>query len=180
MLYLGLMGALTDTIDLSRLNLEPGGGYCAELDIRLEPFVFSGEKYPVEGNAVAARLDISRTMGGYVFRLRGQARLDGPCMRCFDRIEWRAQIDSREVHEPSQELACDYVGGTELDLAQWLRDAVGLALPASISGPLDVNDRCTACGRTIQELGVAIAEEAEPNEPKGPDPRWEKLRELDL
>lgn len=174
------MARLTDSIDLSRLNLESGGGYSGELDIRLEPFVFSGQKYPVEGNSVATRLDISRTTTGYVFRLRGEAKLDGPCMRCFDPIEWRAQIDSREVHEPSQELASDYVHDTELDLAQWLRDAVGLALPASISGPLDQDDRCGACGRTIQELGVAATEELAPSQPKGPDPRWEKLRELEL
>ena len=41
------------------------------------------------GDAVKARLDISRPSGGYAFRLRFPLRIEGPCMRCLDAGERR-------------------------------------------------------------------------------------------
>jgi hypothetical protein len=42
--------------------------------------------------------------------------------------------------------------------------------------PTDDEDRCTRCRRTLQDLGAPVAEPGE----EQLDPRWAKLRELDL
>lgn len=174
------MSGFTDAIDLPRLGLRSGAGRRADLTVRVAPFVFAGEPYSVGDGSVELRLDVSRTPTGYAMRLRLETRIVGPCMRCFDRITLPVRVDGREVHDPSlgPDSASDYVDAAgELDLADWARDAISLSLPAAISAPLDDDDRCTLCRRTAAEIGLADAQEAAAS---GPDPRWAKLRDVEL
>lgn len=185
------MPAITDQLDLNRLGLKPGGGTRFEAGVRVGDFVFGRQRYVVAGDPVPVLVDVSRTTSGYVVRVRLKPRLTGPCMRCFDDFNLSLKIDHSEVHEPSldAELASEYVGTDNmLDLAALVRDAVGLAMPSSISGPLNVAGDCLACGRggeQLAEMGIvsaqdAATESAELETEHGPDPRWDKLRELDL
>ncbi len=51
----------------------------------------------------SVRLDISRTTGeGYALRLRFDATLSGPCMRCLAPAESALQVDAREVSQPGE------------------------------------------------------------------------------
>jgi uncharacterized protein len=170
------VAARTDVFDLSRLSLSPGEGRKLDLAVRLEEFRFGGETYGVEPREVPVRLDVSRMTGsGYSLRLRFDAALTGPCMRCLGAAQPRLAVDSREVDQPGggDELDSPYVNDEEeLDLAAWARDALALALPAQIVCRDDCAGLCPQCGRNLND---------EPHEhEREPDPRWSKLRELKL
>ncbi|HEV2999766.1 MAG TPA: DUF177 domain-containing protein [Solirubrobacteraceae bacterium] len=170
------MGARTDLFDLGRLGLSPGEARRLDLAVRVEAFRFAGQAYGVEPSEVPVRLDVSRMTGsGYSLRLRFEAGLSGPCMRCLGAAQPPFTVDSREVDQPGggDELDSPYVNDDEeLDLAAWARDALALALPAQIVCRDECAGLCPQCGRNLND---------EPHEhERAPDPRWSKLRELKL
>src|SRR6185295_14722264 len=124
------MAAPTDTFDLGRLRLTPGEGRRLTLGLRLGDFDFGGERYAVEPALIDATLDISRMTGnGYALRLRFDAGLTGPCMRCLEPAAPVTSVDAREVHQPGggEELTSPYVHDEELDVRGWAHDAYALA-----------------------------------------------------
>jgi uncharacterized protein len=169
------MAAPTDTFDLGRLRLSSGEGRRLTLGVRLGAFDFGGEQYAVEPALVDAMLDISRmTGGGYALRLRFDAGLTGPCMRCLEPAAPVTTVDAREVHQPGggEELTSPYVHDDDLDLHGWAHDAYALALPAQVVCTPECAGLCPECGTNLNTAG------AEHHHDAAPDPRWAKLREL--
>ena len=69
----------------------------------VDPFEYGGSRYVVVPDLVPARVDVSRTTAnGWAMRLRFEATLDGPCMRCLDPAEPSYAVDSYEVHQPGR------------------------------------------------------------------------------
>jgi uncharacterized protein len=171
------MAATTDTIDLGRLRLSSGEGRRITLGVRLGDFDFGGQRYAVEPPLVDATLDISRmTGGGYALRLRFDAGLTGPCMRCLEPAAPVLEVDAREVNVPGagEELVSPYVDEVaDLDLAGWARDALVLAVPDQILCRPDCAGLCPICGA---DLNADPTHEHE----RPPDPRWAALRDLQL
>src|SRR5918997_2470011 len=118
----------TDCFELAPLGLRSGQGRSFDLHVALEPFNYGGEPYAVTPALVPVRLDVSRTTNlGYALRLRLNAGLSGPCMRCLEPAAPEFEVDAREVNQPGggEELTSPYLNdGDELDLAQWARDAL--------------------------------------------------------
>jgi DUF177 domain-containing protein len=169
------MALRTDTFDLGALRLTSGEGRRLDLNATIDPFVLGGESYPVEPELVPMRLEISRTTGnGYALRLRFEARLTGPCMRCLEPAEPAYSVDAREVSQPGEgdELDSPYVQDGVLELRRWARDALALALPAKVLCRPDCAGLCPVCGADLN-----IAGPDHHHEPT-PDPRWAKLSEL--
>jgi uncharacterized protein len=189
------MAPRTDTFDLAGLRLSSGEGRKLDLMVSIEPFEFAGERYPVEPALVPVRLDISCTVGGgYVLRLRFDATLTGPCMRCLEPATPATSVDAREVSQPEpddsraahfseaggraggrregEELSSPYVDGSLLDLHSWARDALALALPAQVLCREDCAGLCPECGVDLNTAGPDHRHEA------APDPRWERLSEI--
>lgn len=169
------MAAEYHTIDLARLTL--ASGEARRLDLRTDPgsLRLGGQRYEVPAG-VATRLDISRTLSGYALRLRFEARLEGPCMRCLQNAALTVPVDAREVDQPGtvdEELRSPYVDGTVLDLSAWAHDALALALPQAILCRADCAGLCAVCGEPLGDVDGAEHR----HEPE-PDPRWAKLREL--
>lgn len=165
----------TDSFDLGALRLSSGEGRRLELNVAIDPFLLGGETYPVEPALVPVRLDISRTTGdGYALRLRFDATLTGPCMRCLEPAEPTYSVDAREVSQPGEtdELDSPYVDGGVLDLRQWSRDALALVLPAKLLCRPDCAGLCPICGADLNVAGP------EHHHERQPDPRWAKLSEL--
>ncbi len=122
-------------------------------------------------------LDVSRmTGGGYALRLRFASALVGPCMRCLKDASPTLEVDAREVDRPGggEELDSPYVRDEVLDLAGWARDAFALAVPAKVLCRADCAGLCPVCAVDLNDAG----DEHRHDEP--PDPRWAKLRELEL
>ena len=169
------MAARTDAFDIGRLGLASGEARRLDLSVRIPDFRFGGEAYEVDPADVDVTLDVVRMAGqGYSLRLRFEATLAGPCMRCLGPARPAFEVDAREVDAPNggEELSSPYVTDEELDLGAWARDALALALPAQIVCRDDCAGLCPQCGRNLND---------EPHEhDREPDPRWAKLRELKL
>lgn len=171
------MSPLTHDFDLGRLRLQVGEGRRLELDVIVQPFEFGGQRYAAAPDRVHATLDISRMTGhGYALRLRFDAALEGPCMRCLEVAHTETAVDAREVDQPGggEELASPYVRDDVLDLAGWARDALALAVPPQIICRADCAGLCPICAANLNDAGP------EHHHDREPDPRWEKLRELKL
>ena len=165
----------TDVFELGRLGLTSGEGRRLELHTAIVPFDYGGQRYAVEPQLVPVRVDVSRTTGsGWALRLRFEAGLDGPCMRCLEPADPRFEVDVREVSVPGagEELQSPYVNADdELDLEAWARDALALALPAQLTCRPDCAGLCPRCGANLN-ADPEHRHEAEP------DPRWAKLSEI--
>jgi uncharacterized protein len=184
----------TDTFDLGGLRLTSGEGRRLDLSVAIEPFSFAGERYPVEPVLVPVRLDVSRTTGdGYALRMRFEASIVGPCMRCLEPAAPTFAVDAREVWQPKEarahrgepagrsrhrqepdtdDLVSPYVEDGVLDLRGWARDALALTVPANLLCREDCAGLCAVCGDNLNEAGPDHQHEREP------DPRWAALSEL--
>jgi uncharacterized protein len=183
----------TDTFDLGGLRLTSGEGRRLDLHVAIEPLTLGGETYSAEPALVPVRLDISRTTGeGYALRLRFEASLAGPCMRCLEPAARSFAVDAREVSQPAtraqrgepvargrdrhqpedDELESPYIEHGRLDLEAWARDALALALPAQLLCRDDCAGLCPVCGVNLNEAGPEHRHERQP------DPRWAALSKL--
>jgi uncharacterized protein len=169
------MSLRTDTFDLGGLHLSAGEGRRLALNVAVEPFLLGGESYPVEPPMIPIQLDVSRMNAeGYALRLRFDARLRGPCMRCLESAEPTFQVDAREVSQPGggEELSSPYVDDQVLDLHAWARDALALVLPTKLLCRDECAGLCAVCGENLNTAAPDHRHET------GPDPRWAKLSEL--
>jgi uncharacterized protein len=166
----------TEIFDLGTLSLSSGEGRQLDLEVPVAGFEFGGQTYGVAGRRVHATLDAARTTQGYSLRLRYEAQLEGPCMRCLEEAARAVPVDAREVDQPGggEELSSPYVEGDELDVRSWARDALALALPAQIVCREECLGLCGVCGENLNEPSPDHHHEPEP------DPRWAVLRELEF
>jgi uncharacterized protein len=164
-------------VDLARLSLSYGEAASLQVPVHSPPLEIGGQTYTTAGEAVEARVDVSRTSSGYALRLRFGLRLEGPCQRCLDDAAIEVGVDAREVDQPGgdEELQSPYVDGDELDVERWAHDAISLALPGKILCRADCAGLCPVCGESLNDADP----EAHRHE-SGGDPRWAKLRELPL
>ena len=168
------MGGTTDIFDLGRLNLHSGEGRRLQLEVAIDPLDLGGQRYDVAGRSVPAILDASHTTTGWSLRLRFDAPLEGPCMRCLEPAERVIPIDAREVDQPGggDDLRSPYIDVDQLDVRAWARDALALDLPSTIVCRDDCAGLCPECGENLN---------TNPHEHDKPvDPRWSKLSELKL
>ena len=160
---------------LRRLRLRPGEEHREAVHLAIEPFALGGQEYTSSSEEIPAELVVQRASTGDVFRLRFDARVEGPCMRCLAPAAAVLEVDAREYQatDPGadDELRSDYVVDGELDLDTWARDLVGLGLPAQILCRPDCAGLCPVCGKDLN---------VEPHEHDGEavDPRWAALEAL--
>jgi uncharacterized protein len=163
------------SFNLRSVKLRSGEQYRDEIELELEPFELSGERYIPVPEQVPAELEITKASTGTVFELRFTARLHGPCFRCLEEATLELPIDTREYQATSpgesEELRTPYVVENKLDLAAWARDAVALELPDKILCRADCAGLCPVCGKNLN---------AEPHEHEDSpsDPRWSALESL--
>ena len=168
----------TMIIDLARLSLTHGQGARLDLSVPLEALELGGQTYAPAGESAEARIDVSRPSNGYAFRLRFPLRVEGPCMRCLEDAAVESEVDAREVDQSNtddEELRSPYAVDDELDLARWAHDAAILALPTQILCRPDCAGLCPVCGESLND-----ADPADHAHDSGGDPRWAKLKELEL
>ena len=167
----------SDDFDLAGLRLSAGEGRSLALAVAIEPLLLGSERYTAEPEVVPVELEVSRMMGGgYALRLRFAAAVSGPCMRCLKPAAPPVEVEAREIDRPGggEELESPYVHDETLDLAGWARDAFALAMPAKVLCRADCAGLCPICAADLNEAGPEHHHESVP------DPRWAKLRELEL
>jgi uncharacterized protein len=171
------MAPQTHDFDLAGLRLSAGEGRRLELRVPIEPLMLGSESYSARPQPVPVELSVSRMSGGgYSLLMRFAAEVVGPCMRCLKDASPRIEVEAREVDRPGggEELDSPYVHEETLDLASWARDAFALAMPAKILCREDCAGLCPVCAADLGEAGP------EHRHDSAPDPRWAKLRELEL
>jgi uncharacterized protein len=169
------MSARTDTFDLGPLHLRAGEARHLDLEVPLDHFELSNERYDVTPTPIPAKLDATRMNGGgWSLRLRFDAQLNGPCMRCLEPASPTFTVDAREVDVPNEgpELDSPYVEGEVVDVAGWTRDALALTLPANILCTPECLGLCPECGENLNTAGP------EHHHDKAPDPRWAALSQI--
>jgi uncharacterized protein len=166
---------LADTLDVDSLHLPSGGGVRFEADVRVAPINAGGQAYKVANGRVEACVDVSRTTSGFAFRLRFEAPLSGPCMRCLADAAPRVVVDAREVEQAgeAEEFHTPYFDAGQLELADWVRDALVLAMPPRLLCREDCRGLCPVCG-----VDLNTVDPEEHRHEGGGDPRWSKLSEL--
>jgi len=169
------MGQRTEILDVDRLGLSSGEGRRFELDVPVGGFDFGGQRYELPDEVVEALLNVDHTTAGYSLRLRFDAALSGPCMRCLEHAGHVVHVDAREVDQPGggEDLRSPYLSEGMLDLAAWARDALVLALPVQILCREDCRGLCPLCGANLND-------EPGHEHEREPDERWAALRELKL
>jgi uncharacterized protein len=170
--------ARTTTIDLSRLSLAHGEGKRVDLPVELKPFELAGQTYAANPVSPSVRLEVSRPSGGFAFRLRFPAHLEGPCMRCLEPAALDLEIEAREVDQAAtddEELRSPYVEDDELDIGRWAHDATLLALPTRLLCRSECAGLCPVCGESLNN-----ADPADHEHDQATDPRWAALKDLKL
>jgi uncharacterized protein len=168
------MGGTTDIFDLGRLNLHSGEGRKLQLEVDFDPIDLGGQQYSVAGGSVPVTLDVAHTTSGWSLRLRYDATLEGPCMRCLEPANRVMRVDVREVDQPGggEDLRSPYVDGEELNVRDWVHDALTLDLSGQVLCRDDCAGLCAICGENLN---------SNPHEHEQPaDSGWSKLSELKL
>jgi uncharacterized protein len=171
------MSRRTDVFDLGALALSSGEARRFDLEVETDPLTLGGESYQAAPSRLPVRLDVARTGSGYTLRLRFEAQLEGPCMRCLEPSGAAFEVDAREVHQEGRgedpELRSPYVAGDDLDVRSFAREALVLALPSQVVCREDCRGICAECGESLNE-------DAEHTHERAPDPRWAKLSEIEF
>src|SRR5882762_6144432 len=130
-----MAGAGAFDVDLAALRLGPAEGRRLQLEVEIAPLELGSESYAAQPARVPMTLEVSRMLGGgYALRLRFEAALAGPCMRCLKDAAPPVQVDAREVDRPGggEDLDSPYVREETLDIAAWARDALALGAPVKV------------------------------------------------
>ena len=163
------------SFSLRSVRLRPGEQFRDAKEVELEPLELAGQRYLPVPDRLDAELTVSRASTGTVFELRFAARVHGPCFRCLTDAVLELPISAREYQATSpgdsEELTTPYVVDDRLQLSDWARDALVLALPDKILCRPDCAGLCPVCGRDLNREPHEHAEETS-------DPRWAALAEL--
>ena len=148
-----------------------------ELELEDEFFVFR--------SMVTAAVAVRRSMDN--FNLDGVVRcqISGDCYRClkpaqqdvearFRLLVQRRQASPEELESAEEDGYIEIVdpGTRQLDLREYIREAVILDLPVRIPTP-DTEGRCPQCGEDL-------AGEVASGEEKAVDPRWAALGKIEF
>jgi uncharacterized protein len=162
------------SFSLRQVKLRPGEQYRDELEVELPAFEFGGQRYVPVPEQVPAAFEVTRASTGTVFTLQFTARLHGPCYRCLGDAVLEVPISAREYQAEDSEdeqMTTQYIVGANLDVTQWARDAVALALPDQILCRPDCAGLCSVCGKNLND-------EPHTHEEEHRDPRWAALEAL--
>ena len=162
------------SFSLRQVKLRPGEQHREEVELELAPLNYGGQRYVPVPETVPAALEITRANTGTVFSLAFTARLFGPCYRCLGDAVLELPIRAREYQDenPSdEELTTEYVVGNLLELSDWARDAIALALPEKILCRPDCAGLCPVCGKNLND-------EPHTHEEERSDSRWAALEAL--
>jgi uncharacterized protein len=162
------------SFSLRQVKLRPGEQYRDELEVELPAFEFGGQRYVPVPEEVPAAFEITRANTGTVFTLAFTVRLHGPCYRCLGDAVLELPIRAREYQAENaddEQMTTQYFVGANLDVSQWARDAIALALPDKILCRPDCAGLCDVCGKNLNE-------EPHEHEVEQADPRWAALEAL--
>ena len=165
------------SVDLRLLRLAIGDHRREQAATHIEPFSASSLDYTSVPADFDSELGITKLRDGILFDLDFETTVVGPCQRCLGEARLELAIDGREYQADAPTPDGDaettpYLTGEVLDLDDWARDAVILALPLVITCASRCKGLCAQCGAN---LNVAACDCDGPP----PDERWSVLRTIE-
>jgi DUF177 domain-containing protein len=132
------------------------------------------------GTSVASDTDVDVTGGleaiaeGVVADGRISAPWRAECRRCLTEVSGRAEVEFRELFEPSPREGETYLLRHEdVDFEPLIREALVLALPLAPLCRVECQGICPTCGADLNEGPCGCP-------PAARDPRWAALDDLHL
>ena len=138
--------------------------------------------YVPVGSDVKLDVLLEAMSDGVLVTVEATAPVAGECARCLEPVTSSASVSFRELYEfdkdpsvrESDEGDRRFLDGDLLDLEPALRDAMVLALPLAPLCSGDCEGLCAECGVRLAEAGPSH------DHGDGIDPRWARLRELNM
>lgn len=161
-------------LDTHELGRRPGTSLRVRRSLPAPEGLVVGLARVPEGTELDCDLQLEAVMEGVFVTLRTSVPIVAECARCLDEIHTQIEVEAQElVAYPADDLDADtfVLDGDLLDLEPLLRDAIGLALPASIVCRPDCPGLCPQCG-------ARLAEDPEHSHDDAVDPRWAALGAL--
>jgi uncharacterized protein len=161
-------------LDLRSLDVPSGAARAIDAAVPIDPLEIGGQPYVAVPGAPVLHVDLVRLATGWHFRLRGAVDVVGPCWRCLEPSRVAVALDTTEVSidgADDPEMISLFVHSDELAVAEWARDAVAEALPATILCTDDCAGLCPSCGTNLNE-GLCTCV------PEAVDTRWAALADL--
>lgn len=126
------------------------------------------------GTELDVDLQLEAVMEGVFVTVRANVPMVAECARCLDAIQGSLEVDAQELYAYSgEDVEADalLMDGDLLDLEPVLRDAIGLALPATTVCREDCPGLCPECG-------ARLADDPDHSHSEPIDPRWAALNAL--
>ena len=163
----------TLTVGVADLLSRPGQTRHEELEAVLDGLEVLGSHVP-EGAPVTLDLELQSVNEAIVAKGTVSAPWTGECRRCLTTVDAVLTADVMEIFEDELvEGETSKLDHDRIDLEPMAREAVLLELPLA---PLCKDD----CAGLCAECGADLNEDPEHAHERAPDPRWAKLRELNL
>ncbi len=148
-----------------RLSDIPPEGIHRAFTLSLAAMARLGEAIGPQEGEVKLELRLKNREGNVQVDGRMQAVLSAPCQRCLEPVplevdeevlvalspEQDYDEEGEDLHLGAGDLEVSFYRGEELDLLHLVEDELLLALPDSVAPP-DEEDRCTICGRRMEEI----------------------------
>jgi|1186.fasta_scaffold29949_2 uncharacterized protein len=165
-------------LDLRSFELQPGSVRRETATVHLDPIILAGQAYDIRPQDLPVELELQPGHGSLFMKLRFEAAVRGPCMRCLEDAELHIRATAEEYQDEAaaargeEELTSDYLDDMRLDIEAWARDTIADAIPEKILCSADCAGLCALCGQRLEP-----GEDHACAEPEA-DSRWEKLKEL--
>jgi uncharacterized protein len=142
--------------DLFRLNvgfiIHENVGYSRDFPYEIPSAYLSPD---LELHNLAGIIRVSRTPQGLLVQARLRAEISAECVRCLDAFQQPLEIDFTELYAFNRDLVTDLgllvPENGKLELEQFVREEMILAIPISPLCSLDCKGLCLVCGCDLNE-----------------------------
>lgn len=161
-------------LDTHELGRRPGTSLRVRRTLPAPAGLVVGLASVAPGTLLDCDLQLEAVMEGVFVTLSTTVPVVAECARCLDPISTTLDVRTQElVAYPADDLDSDalVMDGDLLDLEPILRDAIGLALPATTLCRPDCPGLCPECG-------ARLADDPDHSHTAAADPRWAALRDV--
>jgi uncharacterized protein len=138
-------------LDLASLHFDATSEASCVVPVDVEPFVFGGSEYVVDGGVVSLEIEASRVGSRLTLKGGGIALLRGECQRCLGDAALEIPFTCEDhVDDGVSEFDDEpYVVGGTLDTQRWVRDALATAMPHQLLCRDECRGICPDCGADL-------------------------------
>jgi uncharacterized protein len=140
--------------DLRSLRFGDASEVWRRLPVEVDPFVYGGLDYEVEGGAVDLLLTAARVGDNVTLRAELDAVVVGPCQRCLGDARLPVRVRGVEYvrhgeSEGREEDEDGYVSSSIVAIDAWVRDLIAEELPPKLLCRDECRGLCAVCGADL-------------------------------